>query len=583
MKQEAFFKVHPKLAQILGETYRSVELALKELIDNSYDADAENVFITIPEILDSNPTIIIEDDGLGMSEEEVRNDYLNIANSRTSRKGNKSILKKRKVKGRKGIGKFAGLMIAESMSIETVHNNKLTTFEINRKALEKSDFDIEKVPIPIQVFNKDNVKNGLRLSLSGLSENLTYPIPEKLKEILLRDYGRENDFKIKVNNEPVCIENLPGTTIQKVISLENGNKAYLTFTIANKPIKNSGIVLRVNNKIIGSPENFLKSNELVPRKLQNRVYGELVCDFLEEDLTSDFGAVVENSKAYKDVSINIEKVISGSLTELYKTDMKMAHARYQRKINAELEKLPQYKKAYAEKALYKVLDKFFGEPEEKMNTIISVMVSALEKDYYWEVVNTINESRDSDIENFAEALSNFGLVEIGMISTQAVNRLRFLDELLILVNDKNTVEKTIHKALEKNTWVIGDDYSVIFSDTSFQTAIKNITGKPYKGEDPLSRPDLFLGRKLDKELVLIEFKRPSFTLTRDTESQAQAYRDDLYQYYKEQRIEIILLGGKIKGNINSNIKEDVNFISYIDLIGKARSRIEWLIDELKKN
>ena len=94
MKQEAFFKVHPKLAQILGETYRSVELALKELIDNSYDADAENVFITIPEILDSNPTIIIEDDGLGMSEEEVRNDYLNIANSRTSRKGNKSILKK---------------------------------------------------------------------------------------------------------------------------------------------------------------------------------------------------------------------------------------------------------------------------------------------------------------------------------------------------------------------------------------------------------------------------------------------------------------------------------------------------------
>ena len=36
MAKNAHFKVDPKLAELLGETYRSVEEAVKELIDNSY-------------------------------------------------------------------------------------------------------------------------------------------------------------------------------------------------------------------------------------------------------------------------------------------------------------------------------------------------------------------------------------------------------------------------------------------------------------------------------------------------------------------------------------------------------------------
>ena len=48
--------------------------------------------------------------------------------------------------------------------------------------------------------------------------------------------------------------------------------------------------------------------------------------------------------------------------------MKMARARYQRKINKELEKLPEFKQPFAKKALYKVLEKFYGETEERINT-----------------------------------------------------------------------------------------------------------------------------------------------------------------------------------------------------------------------
>jgi HSP90 family molecular chaperone len=116
MSGKANFKVDPRLANLLGETYRSTEHAVKELVDNAWDADAPTISITLPDPMTANP-IVIEDTGSGMTEQEVRNEYLVVANDRRSRKGDRTKQLKRLVKGRKGIGKFAGLMVANVMEI----------------------------------------------------------------------------------------------------------------------------------------------------------------------------------------------------------------------------------------------------------------------------------------------------------------------------------------------------------------------------------------------------------------------------------------------------------------------------------
>lgn len=583
MSKSAHFKVDPKLAELLGETYRSIEEAAKELIDNAYDADSDNVDIILPDDLTVNPTITIKDNGSGMKEKEVRNEYLNIANSRTSRKGSISYLKKRKVKGRKGIGKFAGLMVATQMKVETYATGKKTIIIINKDELAKAGYDLEKVPLPISVEDCDENLHGTTITLEGLNQNLNYPNPDRLKELLIRDYGRETDFSITINGENIGVLDLQGKSYSERIELPDGKMATLNYTITEKPVKQAGIVVRVKNKIIGRPQNFLVEDEIIPKKLQNRVYGELICDDLEEDLTADFGAVIDNSKLYQKVTAETTEKLKTSVDEVFVTDMKMARARYQRKINKELEKLPEYKQPFAKKALYKVLEKFYGETDDRINTVISVTVSAMEKDHYWDIIQNIQDTRDGDIEKFADALSEFGLLEMSIVTSQALNRLRFLDELNILVDNPKTLEKTIHKAFENNTWLLGDDYSVIFSDTGMKQAIEKVLNKKYKGDSPDKRPDLLFGRNLSRQLCLIEFKRPSFTLTRDTEKQAIEYRDDLNTYYHNQKIEIILLGGRVKENISShNEREDVQFRTYVDIIGVARQKLIWLIDELKR-
>jgi HSP90 family molecular chaperone len=88
--------VDSKIVTILsGATYDNFPKALKEIITNSYDADASEVRITIDE---RGETITVEDNGWGLSESDF-DFYLRIAGkSRTSRELT--------ISGRKRIGQF---------------------------------------------------------------------------------------------------------------------------------------------------------------------------------------------------------------------------------------------------------------------------------------------------------------------------------------------------------------------------------------------------------------------------------------------------------------------------------------------
>jgi len=49
-------QVHSRLATLLSQEYSSSELALKELLDNARDDDAEQVTISLPQPLSRDPS-----------------------------------------------------------------------------------------------------------------------------------------------------------------------------------------------------------------------------------------------------------------------------------------------------------------------------------------------------------------------------------------------------------------------------------------------------------------------------------------------------------------------------------------------
>ena len=86
---------------LLGATYRSSEQAIQELVDNAWDADAEHVWITLPDAVTADP-VIVRDDGSGMTDQQVRNEYLKIARDRRATKGDRTPGKHRTVRSRSG-------------------------------------------------------------------------------------------------------------------------------------------------------------------------------------------------------------------------------------------------------------------------------------------------------------------------------------------------------------------------------------------------------------------------------------------------------------------------------------------------
>ena len=166
--------VAPKLAHVLGESYTSSEKVLKELVDNAWDAEATEVQVTVPNILTDAP-IIVQENGSGMKTAELEAEYLNIASPRFSRKGDRTPNLNRIVKGRKGIGKFAGLILASEMELVTQATGKRTRVLISKTLLMEALGDHEKVPLPKANFLAYQVttwpiRNGTQDSVSSRSK-----------------------------------------------------------------------------------------------------------------------------------------------------------------------------------------------------------------------------------------------------------------------------------------------------------------------------------------------------------------------------------------------------------------------------
>lgn len=128
MKERLQFKPYARLLTMLGDQLiKNERVALVEVIKNSYDADATWVDLRFENFNDDfSPIpgvarIVIEDNGQGMTEDVIRNHWVNPA---TPGKLQRKKLKPttpggRVVQGEKGIGRFALLKLGRFISITT--------------------------------------------------------------------------------------------------------------------------------------------------------------------------------------------------------------------------------------------------------------------------------------------------------------------------------------------------------------------------------------------------------------------------------------------------------------------------------
>lgn len=572
------FQVDSRLATLLSQEYSSSERALKELIDNAWDADAEHVSIVLPVPLSGN-SIVIQDDGTGMTEEELRRHYLSIATDRRSRRGERTVAKNRPVKGRKGIGKFAGLMAAAAMTLETGARGRLCRITLRLDELSQAD-DIEQMDIGLHSEPCASERHGTTITLSELHQGMAYPDANRLRQILLQDYGRQDDFVITVDGKRLDVDDVSGSYSEQEHTLPHAGSVKLRFAISDGKtgLRQPGVTLRVDGKAVGKPGFFgLDQRDDFPPKLLRKLYGEIDADGLRDHITAGWDAAVENSELLKEVETYVQPVLRDAFERQYRKEIQLAQARLQKTALERLAALPEYKRQFADRAIKKILDKYFGEPESKVEPIVNVLLDALERSDYRILLEHIAEASPGDVAGVADNLNRFGLADMAFLVQQAAARQVFLDQLDALARDAGTTESVMHKALERNLWVFGPEYSLFSSNSTLRRQVEELLGKTYSGDRADKRPDLLLNENLGGDYLLIEFKRPGHALNHNDYVQAIGYRHELSKYVSSP-IRVLVVGGSRSSDFPSDNREpNVEARVFGQVISTARRQIEWLL------
>ena len=207
-------KIRPyaRLLTMLGEQLiKNEQIALAELIKNSYDADAEWVKVRFvdfgfdekkKEIFKTKDSkIIIEDNGCGMSMDVIEDCWMNPATPNKKTRENEEIKttpkKHRIIQGEKGIGRFAILKLGRDIRITTRPEGQNTEYVINYNLSQYDDDFLTK-----KEEGKDEV-----IEQKIYIDDISIPVSEQKPIVLV-------DRKVIVNNSVFESRNDHGTVIE---------------------------------------------------------------------------------------------------------------------------------------------------------------------------------------------------------------------------------------------------------------------------------------------------------------------------------------------------------------------------------
>ena len=206
--EELKFKVSAELKNILGrDLITSDNIAIFELVKNSYDAHASKVEITFEE-----DRIVIADNGKGMAKDDIINKWLFVAYS-AKRDGTEDASYRSKFRrnfaGAKGVGRLSCDRLAQKLVMTTQSQSDTLS---NRISLDWGDFEhnqsLEFDEIPVQYDSITNIveypehkPTGTIIELTELNSHWSKQEILDLRKALekmINPFAETNDFEIEI-------------------------------------------------------------------------------------------------------------------------------------------------------------------------------------------------------------------------------------------------------------------------------------------------------------------------------------------------------------------------------------------------
>ena len=634
-----------RLVNEILAAYINTYKALCELINNSIQADAKNIKLTIDyadeNLLNPLPVnrIVLRDDGFGVHINDIEEKLLDIGTA------NK--------KGGKGVGRFAAFQIGNKFTIETVgysQNDKTWSHAII--PLESGDFkkesDVRQVDIDtIEEILDKKADTYYQITIEDLYDVRAGDCEHKKK--LTKNFSK-NNIKDSLF-ETYCLKIFNGD----ISIYANGEK------------------IKPQDYIIGAPER--KLSEYVDKKgNKHRTEMDFIqikgLDKIRVYLTTLNAGVHENAMCFEYAAPWLGPSVGGWLIYFYAEgittdilhngdldDIDEEFSSYRQFVKERLNDFFKGKnKKYDEfvsnlredvyypfkdgnssesqllafdKLAFMVEDKYgFLEKKDKARSILYPLVKkSINNGDFETILKSVLKLPDKSVRQFNELLGRSELEDVIEFSDKVSKKmqdLEFIEKLTISELSKHVKERSeLHKFLTKMLWIFGEQYSnntTLLSDKNLEQNLKKLSEdcmeyKASKKDDNINEAvtgsakknitDLFMysERILDeekREVLIVELKAPKVKITPKELSQVRKYATQIAQSpYAPNDVQFVVL--LVSSDINKeaqleipgkdgnpyflmspkNSNVNVYVMRWVDILEKSKRRLKYLSSLLK--
>lgn len=589
--------------------YSSLPPVIAELVANAYDANATEVKVYINDSPDKS--IVIVDNGDGMTYEDLRTKYLEIG--RDKRLEQLELNFGRQPIGKKGIGKLSGFGIAKLLEIDTTCANVRNTIQLDYEAIINNK-GRKYTPNIIRDSESTGNKNGTVIKLNNLKrktafsqdyiENLANDLSkrfslfdESFKVTLV--YNNDLANQIPVSNE-MKYQNIDAEFVWEIPDLSfDDNYEYreqvIGRIIATKgpaPKNLKGIVLLSRKKLVNQKEFYDADNQ---DYAFTHLTGYLNVDFIEDFPEDPISTNRESLNWELEETISLRSYLTRLITKI--------KDEWREKRKSEKLKLIKLGSGFDVEEWIGSIQS--GHERKLARQIINSILNSsnIDTSKAAEIVKYIRNSFEFEsFKRYAEEMASLEQIESGALITllkeweiiearEIYNLAKVRIEAIKTFErhiDNNALEvKIIEPFFEKFPWILDPRIMNFRTEQRYSKILKDQFNEAKDTIDSDRRIDFLCTNHLGHYFI-IELKRPQSVIGKRQLDQGLEYVSFLSALIGNEidsKVNCIVVGGELSAKdidrrVAASYKKsgDVYFKSYNELLVQAKNYHQEIID-----
>lgn len=596
--------------------YKSItsnnDIALTEFVANAWDAGAHNVNIIIP--VEEGEKIIVEDDGIGMSDEEFRNRWMTLNYDRQKRQGKDVIFpdnvekSKRVAYGRNGIGRHGMLCFSDVYTVETWKNG----------ICNKYDISVSKGDAPFKIVNHVTTeKSGHGTKLYTFVDR-HLPDANAMTDILSARFLYDPNFLVKINDRKIDLSEHKGVVFTKdFVTSAKANLTMICIDSEKTAAKSQqhGIAFWVSGRLVGQPSwSYGKTIFLDGRFRAAKRYTIIIkTDDLIDDVLPDWSGFVDsvNMKSnYQSIKQEVDSFIKSVMQEHIneirydviresRDNLETLNIKGKRTISTFIEQITEMNPIITPDYLKSSIDALISIEKASKGELLLAQLSQMNPEQLDKLTDILNTWNVDDIATV------IGEIDKRVVVVEAIQR---------LYNDRSTEElHTLHPLVLNSRWLFGPQYDspMFVSNSALTTVINSLFNKEDIDIDALDNPkrrpdivclkefslkavctdriDITAGEIMKPDQVLIvEVKRGGFEITDKEINQIEYYVRQIRKsaiLHSSSTIDAYVVGAKL-GDIDQEKETTsgrIHAVTYGQLVDTANNKLFRLRETLQEH